>query len=158
MNNSKLLNNLEAIKGFNPSDSTMKSIKRKLIVPIVASETIKYKYNIAILALILIVTTGIVNITKNPMTSATKIVNSSISEYSEVNLDKSSIALATLNLNGEPGKYTKEECEEIYNKFYVYIENYKLKLDNSNNLEDKRIYQKIVTLEGEMTAKWPKYQ
>jgi hypothetical protein len=158
MNNSKILNNLEAIKGFNPSDSTMKSIKRKLIVPIVASEAIKYKYNIAVLALILIVTTGIVNITKNPMTRATKIVESSISEYSEVNLDKSSKALATLNLNGEPGKYTKEECEEIYNKFYVYIENYKLELDNSNNLEDKRIHQKIVNLEDEMAAKWPKSQ
>lgn len=158
MNNSKILNNLKAIKSFNPSDSTMNSIKRKLIVPIVASETIKHKYYIAVLVLLLIVSTVFVNITKNPMTRATKIVESSISEYSEVNLDKSSKALATLNLNGEPGKYTKEECEEIYNKFYVYIENYKLELDNSNNLEDKRIHQKIVNLEDEMAAKWPKSQ
>lgn len=158
MNESKLLKNLEMLKSFDPSEHTMNSIKRNLVVPIVASEINTHKYKIATFMLFIALLTGVIQYNQNPMDRATRVIAKVDSTYTEKNLDKSVKALASLNLNGEPGKYTKEECEKIYNDFYKYIEDYKLGIVNSTNQDDIRIHQKIVKIEEEMAAKWPKFQ
>jgi len=71
-------------------------------------------------------------------------------------LDNTHKRLAELNLVGVPGLYSKDQCEQAYNKFYNYMSVYEHKLENvdkDHNFEN--IKAKIVEYELEASKKWP---
>lgn len=80
----------------------------------------------------------------------------------EKNLDEANMQISKLNLHGEPGKYTREQCKEIYNKYENYLYRFKTKTEviiekKADDTEAvRRIYDKVLFYEAEAEAKWPK--
>lgn len=74
----------------------------------------------------------------------------------EAIMDTTHDRLAELNLVGESGKYTKEECEVAYRKFYDYMSKYEHKINESQQHNGfTNIKSKIARYETEASLKWP---
>lgn len=115
---------------------------------------------------IVFVVAGVVS-WQNPMSRANlsivfaeSMINMAVSpaqlRRNEAILDSTHSRLAELNLVGEPGLYTKDECEKVYDKFYEYMSKYEHKLESvEQNPNFDNIKSKIEMYEQEASNKWP---
>lgn len=165
MKKTELIKLLKKAKNFEPDDLVLSRIRSRVDASQNSYPIFRYFWqtSVAFAAVFVVV------VLQNPMNAVNlnlayakaSLTTSQDVLKQEAVLDTTHSKLAMLNLVGEPGKYTKDQCEAAYKKFYDYMADYEMKLvaakesDPTKSQEITRIESKIAQYETEAEKKWP---
>lgn len=179
MNDRELIKKLHTLKHLEPGDKTMASIKQKVFEETHIGKKSNWagiseflrsffmpNYQLALAFVLVLLVLGVAFFRINPMNEATLSMDIAVKSLQnttkdqifsqEIHLDLAHAQLASLNLNGEPGKYTREQCHQIYETYEQYLATYKERLrDVKNDPKATALSDKITRYQKEIEAKWP---
>ncbi len=183
MNDQDIIATLQLLKRLEPRDEVVSSIKRRVFHKTGISRSGNFNiassfrfiftpaFGFACVVLFLGIT-AYQFATYNPMPKTVAMVYTASSSLEsaqsvesllaqEVNLDAAQKNIEGLDLRGVPGKYTSQECHDIYIQYEQYMTDYRSKIltitnsDNSVSTGLQNILDKISKYEAINEIKWP---